>query len=118
MLSGAEHLDHLRQVLEAFRLHGLTVKLDKCSFGRRRLEYLGHMIGDGQLAVPVHRAEAMAQYIQPRTKKELRAFLGAASYYRRFISNFASCSSHLSPSTSKKAPSVVLWDDVMLEAFV
>ena len=115
--NGSEHLVHLRLVLEAFRLHGLTVKLKKCSFGRRRLEYLGHMIGDGQLAVPEHRAVAMAQYIQPRTKKDLRAFLGAASYYRRFVCNFASYSSRLSPSTSKKAPSVVLWDDVMLEAF-
>ena len=115
--NGSEHLVHLRLVLEAFRLHGLTVKLGKCSFGRRRLEYLGHMIGDGQLAVPEHRAKAMAQYLQPRTKKELRAFLGAASYYRRFVCNFASFSSRLSPYTSKKSPSVVLWDDVMLEAF-
>ena len=115
--NGEKHLEHLKEVLEAFRKFGLTVKLDKCSFGKRRLEYLGHMIGNGKLAVPEHRAEAMANYRQPKTKKDLRAFLGTASYYRRFVRNFAAYSSRLSPATSKKAPCVVLWDGVMLEAF-
>ena len=115
--SGLEHMEHLRLVFETFRKFGLTVKLDKCSFGRKRLEYLGHMIGDGKIAVPEHRAEAMANYRQPRTKKDLRAFLGSASYYRRFVQDFASYSSLLSPATSKKAPSVVSWDQSMLDAF-
>ena len=59
----------------------------------------------------------MAEFILPKTRKELRSFLGAASYYRRFIKNFASFSSLLSPDTSKYAPSVVRWDGRKLEAF-
>ena len=115
--SGVEHLEHLREVLEALRRNGLTVKLGKCAFGRRKLEYLGHLIGGGEMAVPKHRATAMAEYVQPRTSKQLRAFLGAASYYRRFVHNFAADSSLLSPSTSKLAPSVVVWTEEMLRAF-
>ena len=53
-------------------------------FGKRQLEYLGHVIGNGVLAIPHHRAVAMADYITPKTKKHLHAFLGATSYYRRF----------------------------------
>ena len=45
--SGEEHLGHLREVLETLRKNGLTVKLGKCEFGRRKLEYLGHLIGGG-----------------------------------------------------------------------
>ena len=81
------------------------------------MQYLGHVIGNGVLAVPQHRAAAMADFIQPRTKRQLRAFLGAASYYRRFVKGFANFSSALTPATSKAAPGVVGWTEAMLEAF-
>ena len=114
---GEAHLTDLREVLVALRKNGLTVKLDKCAFGMKKLEYLGHLIGGGEMAVPEHRATAMAEFVQPRTKRQLRAFLGAASYYRRFVHNFASYSSKLSPDTSKFSPSVVVWSGEKLEAF-
>ena len=116
-MSGAEHVDHLRRVLGALRESGLTIKMDKCEFGKTQLEYLGHLIGNGELAVPRHRATAMAEFKLPRTKKQLRSFLGAALYYRRFIKDFARFSSQLSPDTSKFAPGVVVWDGGKLEAF-
>ena len=116
--NGMVHAHHLRRVFAALQQHGLTVKLDKCEFGRCHVEYLGHVIGNGELAVPKHRAAAaMADFIQPRTKKQLRSFLGAASYYRRFVKGFANFSSVLSPATSKAAPSVVEWTEARLEAF-
>ena len=114
---GIEHAKHLQLVVQALSDHGLTLKGEKCVFGKTHLEYLGHWIGCGTLAVPRQRATAMAKYIRPRTRKQLRSFLGAASYYRRFVKNFANYSSHLSPSTSKFSPSVVVWTGVMVEAF-
>ena len=115
--SGEEHVQHLRLVMEKLRKFGLTLKEAKCQFGRKKLEYLGHIIGGGELAVPGHRAAAMANYLQPRTKKELRSFLGAASYYRQFVQGYARLSSELSPMTAKSAPSVVCWSAEGLEAF-
>ena len=88
---GVEHTQHLREVLRALKGHGLTVA--KCEFGKSQVEYLGHLIGNGELAVPSHRAAAMTKFLQPRTKKQLRSFLGAASYYRCFIRGFANYSS-------------------------
>ena len=114
---GVEHTQHLREVLRALKGHGLTVKLAKCEFGKSQVEYLGHLIGNGELAVPSHRAAAMTKFLQPRTKKQLRSFLGAASYYRRFIRGIANYSSLLSPATSKFAPGVVEWNQDRLEAF-
>ena len=99
--SGAEHIEHLRGVFQALGKHGLTVKVSMCEFGKCQVEYLGHIIGNGVLAIPHHRAVTMAEYITPRTKKHLRAFLGAVSYYRRFVQGFANYSSLLSPATSK-----------------
>lgn len=116
-MEGREHSVHLRKVLRALGRYGMTVKEQKCEFGRSKVEYLGHVIGGGELAVPAHRAAAMADFIRPRTKKQLRSFLGAASYYRRFVQGYASMSSVLSPGTSKPAPSVVDWTEERLEAF-
>ena len=112
--NGVEHAHYLWSVFAALQQHMLTVKLDKCEFGRCMVVYLGHVIGNGVLR---HRATAMADFIQPRTKKQLGTFLGAASYYRRFVKGFANFSSVLTPVTSKAAPSVVEWSEAMLEAF-
>ena len=54
----------------------------------------------------------MSKFLQPRTKRQLRSFLGAAS-----IKDFANYSSILSPDTSKFAPGVVNWNGEKLEAF-
>ena len=98
-------------MLEALAGRGFTVKLSKCSFRCRYLEYLGHCIGDGQIAVPAHRLQALVEFRQPSTKRDLRSFLGAVSYYRRFLPGLASHSAVLTPSTTKSAPGVVSGDD-------
>ena len=112
-----EHAVHLRQVVQELSKSGMTVKESKCVFGMKKIEYLGHVIGGGELAVPEHRAAAMAEYRLPRTKKQLRSFLGAASYYRKFIQGYAKMSSVLSPWTAKSATSVVEWTEEGLETF-
>ena len=116
-MSWEGHVNHLKGILSALDQRGLKVKREKCEFGRRYVEYLGHVVGEGQLAVPEHRATAMLKFQQPRTKKQLRSFLGAMSYYRRFIPSYANYSSHLSPATSKKAAGIVQWTKDMLQAF-
>ena len=114
---GQEHAGHLREVLGALKSSGLTTRRDKCVFGRTKLEYLGHLVGGGEMAVPLHRASDMENYKLPKTKKQLRAFLGSCSYYRKFVQGFAQLSSILSPDTSKLAPNVIIWDERKLEAF-
>ncbi len=113
----SDHLYHLRKVIECLGASGLTIKLRKCCFGRTHLLYLGHKIGAGLLAVPEHRVSALAHFVRPRTKKQLRSFLGSVSYYRRFIPNFADCSSTLTPATSLRAPLQVVWTEEMDSRF-
>ena len=67
--------------------------------------------------MPEHRVQCMVDYKRPKTRKDLRAFLGAVVYYRRFIKDFANYSAVLSPYTSSKAPGIITWTPRMLEAF-
>ncbi len=111
------HARHLRRLLEVLREAGLTCKRSKCVFGKRRLEFLGHVIGDGYMSVPEVRIVAIREHPVPRTRKQLRAFLGLIGYYRRFIRSFHRESSLLSPHTAKTSPGEVVWTSAMLDGF-
>lgn len=113
----SSHLSHLETVMGQLRKHGLTAKPTKCVWGMANVEYLGHLVGSGTLAVPEMRVTAMRNYIRPVSKKDLRAFLGSVGYFRRFIPGFANYSSLLTPAICQSAPGRVLWSEPMLEAF-
>ncbi len=61
---------------------------------------LGHFIGEGMIRVPEARVKAIAEHPVPRTRKQLRAFLGLMGYYRRFVRGFHEWSS-LMPHTAR-----------------
>ncbi len=111
------HVRHLRKLFEVLQEAGLTCKRSKCIFGKRRLVFLGHVIGDGVMSVPEARIKAIADHPLPRTRKQLRAFLGLVGYYRRFVRGFHRWSSLLTSHTAKTSPGEVQWSDSMLEAF-
>ena len=50
-------------------------------------------------------------------KKDIRAFLGNISYYRKYIPNFAFHAKPLTASTAKTAPNLVTWTGEILAAF-
>ena len=74
--SWGEHLAHVKETLMCLRRARLTAKWSKCEWGKEQLEYLGHRIGGGIVEVPEARVKAMAEFRQPVTKKDVRAFLG------------------------------------------
>ena len=82
-----EHLQHLKETLERLRRHGLTVKPNKCSWGLAEVEYLGHRVGKGKIAILDHRVEAIRNYQQHKSKKNLRAFFGNHSILSRFCTS-------------------------------
>ncbi len=88
-LDWESHLQHVASVLKALKVAHLTANPLKCEWGGRQILYLGHVVGDGRLAVPEDRARAMLDYKPSKTKSGLRSFLGSISYYRRFIKNVA-----------------------------
>ena len=47
-----DHLNHLRTVLTRLTEAGLTVKLGKCSFARKDVLFLGHLVSQGRITAP------------------------------------------------------------------
>ena len=70
-----EHLGYVRDVLETLRKVSLTAKLQKCVWGAKTVEYLGHEVGSGMVKVPELRVKAaIADFWRPITKTDLKAF--------------------------------------------
>ncbi len=111
------HMAHLRAALRALRRAGLTANPKKCAVGRVEVRYLGFHLGHGQVRTQINKTAAIAACPRPKTKKEVRQFLGLAGYYRRFISNYSDLTSPLTDLTKKEFPDPVQWTELCQQAF-
>ena len=84
-----EHLQVLEEVFERFKKHGLFLNGKKCKFMQKEIKFLGHIISDRGLHVDPDKVSAIKDMPPPTTTKEVRRFIGMASYYRRFVPRFA-----------------------------
>ena len=67
------------------RKQRLYAKASKSALCQTEVEFLGHYVGRNGLRVMEDKIEAVRDWPVPTTMKELRAFLGLAGYYRRFV---------------------------------
>jgi hypothetical protein len=81
--------DTPEQVFERLQAWGLRLHHGKCKFFHDQLPYLGHMITPGGLGVQEAKVEALNRILVPRDVSRLRAFMGLANYYRRFVRGFS-----------------------------
>ena len=109
--SWTEHLSHLRSVFERLRAAGLTAKAKKCQLGMSQCVYLGHIVGNGQVSPETSKLEAVCSFDIPKTKKQVRVFLGLTRYYRRFIPNYSSIAAPLTDLTKNTEPNTVKWTE-------
>ncbi|KAK1627706.1 hypothetical protein QYE76_002021 [Lolium multiflorum] len=88
--SEEEHEQHLEIILETLREHKLYVKFSKCEFWLKEVGFLGHILSVGGISVDPAKIKTVAECKAPTTQTEVRAFLGLAGYYRRFVEGFSS----------------------------
>jgi hypothetical protein len=102
------HNESLREVLDRMRRYNMKLQPDKCEFMRKEVSYLRHVLGQNGMWPDEKRIEAVQNFPEPRTTRELKSFLGLAGYYRRLIPNFSKIAKPLTELLKKNTPYV--WD--------
>jgi hypothetical protein len=94
---------------------GLRLKPSKCSLFKRQVAFLGHVVSSEGVACDPAKLEAVETWPVPSTVREVRQFLGLASYYRRYIPGFATIAAPMTALTRKDQK--WLWCDKCQHAF-
>ncbi|GBM39216.1 Retrovirus-related Pol polyprotein from transposon 17.6 [Araneus ventricosus] len=116
--SWEDHLRHLEDILDRLRSAKLHIKLSKCQFAQAYVKYLGHLVGQGLRQPAELKVQTIKDFTTSTTKTQVRAFLGLAGYYRRYIPEFSVITGPLTDLLKGKIrKSTVDWNETCQKAF-
>jgi hypothetical protein len=89
--------------------------MEKCHFFLPSVNLLGHVISREGIQPDDEKIIKVKDYPRPTTVRQIRSFLGLASYYRKFIANFSTIAKPLNQLLEKQ--SIFEWNDEQEKAF-
>jgi transposase InsO family protein len=112
-----DHLRDVQEVLDRVQKFGIRLNPSKCSFFKKELHYLGHIVSDHGVALDPAKTEALKPMLvePPTSVKQIRTFLGLTSYFRNYVKNYSSIVEPLTQLT-KKGHSLRGWGQKQIEA--
>ena len=97
-----EHIKLVRQVLTILNYHNCILNIGKCRFGFKRVLLLGHYRSGDSTAVDPLKAELALNWEEPKTGKQMQAFLGFVNFVRNYIPLYQELTEPLVPLTQVK----------------
>ncbi|EFO87345.1 hypothetical protein CRE_31410 [Caenorhabditis remanei] len=80
-----EHEKILKKLFARFQEYGFKVSLEKCTFAKSEIKFLGFIVnGEGRKPDP-EKTEVIRKMDSPKNQKQLASFLGAICFYSRFV---------------------------------
>lgn len=110
-----DHSRKLKEVFDRLREANLKLQPSKCSFMRKEVNYLGHVITDKGVRPNPQKIDCVVKFPTPTNAKEIKSFLGLSGYYRRFVPNYGQIAKPLTSLLKKDVP--FYWSDLCQESF-
>ena len=110
-----QHLNAIRQVLQAIKDSGMKLNPKKCEFAKKEIKFWGIVVSADGVKPDPAKVEALEHLEAPRTKEELRSFLCMMQSNAEFIANFAKISANLRELTRENIH--FRWNDDHQETF-
>lgn len=79
-----DHNSKLEILFQRLIKYKLKINPEKCSFLRKEIIFLGHIVTKLGIFQDPKKIESAKKFPTPKTQKEIKSFLGLASYYRTF----------------------------------
>ena len=111
------HLEHLDIVLSRIYNAGLTLKLAKARFAQESIKFLGFLIGSGQHTPDPEKFDAISKLVFPKSKKQMRSFVGLVNFYRQYIPHLSEIIRCLTDMTKRSHPTILKPTTEHIEAF-
>jgi len=76
-------------VFQWLQQHGLKMRTDKCKLLQQEVKFLGDVVDHIGVRPDPDENSAVSKWPVPSTAGQVKAFLGLAGYYSRFVSGYA-----------------------------
>ena len=110
-----EHMERVREVLIRIIEAKLKLKPEKCQLLCEEVEFLGHVLNKDGVKPNPKNVEKLLKIERPKNQKQVRQFIGLATYYRKYIKDFAKIAQPLHNLTHKDVK--FIWSDECESAF-
>ncbi len=110
-----EHDARLHTALQKIQAAGITLNKEKCQFSKNRLTFLGHVIDKEGISADPQKTCAIVAMEKPKSRTELRRFMGMANQLGKFTPRIAEISQPLRELLSTKK--AWIWDPCHEQAF-
>ena len=111
----AEHDHTLKTVLKRTSDCGVTLNKDKCQFSVKEIEFYGYLFTEGKLKPTPEKVIAVRKCKPPKSKEEVRSFLGMTGYLSKFIPRYSNLTAPLRRLTHHNVK--FQWDAAAKQAF-
>lgn len=102
-----QHISELKEVCDRLATAILTLDHAKCEFRQATETYLSKVVGCGKVCPISVKVDAILSFDVPGSQRELKRFLGMATYYQSFCKNFATVAATLA----------AMWTDICQTEF-
>ena len=102
---GQAHVDAVQWVLDQLRKHGLFANLKKCRFHRDEVRFLGFVVSAQDIRMEEERIEAVKNWPEPKSVRDIQVFIRFANFYQRFIRGFSRIAAPLTSMLKTSLPS-------------
>ena len=92
------------KVLQCFREQKMYLKLEKCTFSAEEVEYLGTIVGKGEIQMDPIKLKAIREWSPLANVKAIQSFLEFCNFYWKFIPSFFDIAHPLLDLTKQSNP--------------
>ncbi len=96
------HDNIVAEVIRRLEENNLYIKLEKCKWKVREVEFLRVIIGPDGIKIEEKKVKGVVEWPTPKCVKDVQKFLGLANYYYQFIEGFASIARLLHDMVKKR----------------